>query len=129
MTTTLEPDCLITKSENPNCFYLSDIEFESKIKLFNRCTAIRSPKQIKVSNTAQVLIDQRLCGVTNVIQLDFADLCFSQVNEQPQVYQYFLAINISDEAYSKSYKNVQSSDFVAKKLSLELMVSFLILMF
>ena len=123
MTTTPEPQpCLLTKSENPDCFYLNDIDFQNKIKLFNRCAAIRSPKQIKISNRVEPLIDQRLCGVTNVSQPIYADLCFTQVDEQPQVFHYFLSINTSDP-YDSELSNIQSTTFLTKKLNLEEEVS------
>ena len=129
--TTTEPlPCLLPeKLEDLNCYFLDQFEddVESRLQLFERCLKERSGKKVILSRIAQsLMIDQRVCGVSNTSDLN-SELCFVPVNSQARVFAHFISVNVSQEEYRTLYSNINHPDFLAKKFSLEMEMGTLIL--
>ena len=123
--TTTEPlPCLLPeKLQNLDCYFLDQFEdTESRLQLFERCLKERSGKKVILSRISQsLMIDQRVCGVSNTSDLN-SELCFVPVNSQARAFAHFISVNVSQEEYQTLYSNINHPDFLAKKFSLEIRI-------
>lgn len=130
--TTTEPlPCLLPdqKTEDFDCYFLEQFEDdESRLQLFERCLNERSRKKVILSRISQsLMIDQRVCGVSNASDVINSELCFVPVNLQAPVFAHFISVNVSQEEFQTLFSNINHPDFLAKKLSLEMEMGTLIL--